>query len=188
MKNKFNGLSSILTILMCTYLLSCSLSKGDISGNIYLTMKSGDIKKAAGIKVMLLEDKDGLLSEQVKEVQLKHLNSLNELSAALSSYAASSDYEYYQETMKKAESLQTEINNDLNKVFLARMIKNTQADIDGFYNFTDMPYGKYYILASYQVFDNNVDWLLPVEINNKNIKIDLTNNNSAEIFIHFKKS
>ena len=51
---EFNRILLVVVIMLSPIVGTACSGSGDVSGNIFLTMKSGDVKRAAGIQVILV--------------------------------------------------------------------------------------------------------------------------------------
>ena len=78
-------------------------------------------------------------------------------------------------------------NEKLANLFSANVYKSVQSDVNGYYEFDDIPYGKYYLLAEFKVFDSRAEWLELVEVQQKETKCDLTNNNAKDVYMHLSE-
>lgn len=164
-------------VVLCPaiFFLWAYMTHGKLSGNIYAVMKSGDVKKAAGITVYLLKvDNPQAIIAEVDRLDSEYHKSMSDL---FNKDLHGSDY------LDESRRIEMEYKRLLNKYLLSKKCQETQTDVNGSYEFQKIPYDKYMLLATYKVFDNNIDWLLPVEINKKESKIDLTNNNTTYISI-----
>lgn len=216
------------------------MTHGKLSGNVYVTMKSGDVKKAAGIDIYALKDAQRVLSEIEKikhdsEIALDEVNKeeadiykafifnkidiilglakeypvgstsddvlLNRSQCDLSILEAK-EYAFKYCSMILPESktlapfrtkvaeLRTKKNNvkkehdkNISTLLFSGKENKVQTDVDGFYSFQGLKYGKYLLFARYEVFDNKITWLTVAEIKERENKLDLTTNNSTgEIF------
>lgn len=71
----------LIVLLPVTYLLGSYMTHGKLSGNVYVTMKSGDIKKAAGIEVYLLKIGDlSSLNEKLRKLKAEAHRTIFDLS------------------------------------------------------------------------------------------------------------
>lgn len=169
-------------------------NSGRISGNIFVTMKSGDIKKGAGITVTLLKNQDTILNG-FKQIQQEYTQPLLELAQTLDKVKelqnnASTYIEalhLWNDTVPKAKQLDASYNDKLNALFIAHVYKTVQSDVNGSYDFTDIPYGKYCLLTEFTVFETRTQWLEPLEIKQKDTKLDLTNNNAKDVYQHMSE-
>jgi len=169
-----------------------SISIGKIFGNIFVSMKSGDIKKAGGITVTLLKNQDTIMkgvdqiAREVKEPLLEvseAMSKVQELQAKSSAYLESRDL--WNATVMKLRQIESSYNKKLDNLFASNVSKIIQSDVNGYYEFIDIPYGKYCILTEFTVFETHAQWLEPIEVKQKDTKIDLTNNNTrGTVYIH----
>lgn len=163
----------LIVLSSATFFLWSYMTHGKVSGNIYAVMKSGDVKKAAGITVYLLKvDSPETVSDELRRLYEDHSNSTLNIIKNRSDYLA------------ELRRLDTTYQATLDKLLLSKRVQETQTDVNGFYDFLKIPYGKYMILTTYKVFENNLEWLHPVEINKKETKVDLTNSNTTPFPIY----
>lgn len=183
----------ILVILIpIVYFLLAYMTHGKLSGNVYLTMKSGDVKKAAGIEILLLKVKDAdKFKEEIAKANLEALASIAPLLKQATeakemadiyydlykSYSGSKKFEEYEDIIGKIKTIWGDYNTKVHNLFNPKVIKKAQTDVDGFYQFSRIKHGKYLVYAHFRVFDENIDWLFPVEVNQRENKLDLTNSN-----------
>lgn len=197
-ENKFTKKKLVLLIAVpfivlipIIYFLSFYMTHGHLSGNVFLTTQSGDTKKAAGIEVYLLkiEDPDST-AKKISEINHDYAGRI--LSEKLDAKYAYEDYEHYKPVQDTAEkyhnkwrehinqsnNLIVERNDKIRDLLFSHLLKKTSTDVNGYYKFMDIRHGKYSIFTTYSVFPTH--WLCPVEINNRENKIDLTNSNMSE--------
>lgn len=161
-------------VVLCPamFFLLSYMTHGKVSGNIYAVMKSGDVKKAAGVTVYLLKaDTPQAISAEVDRINNEYHNSILLIGKDL----------HGAEYLDESRRIETTYKKMLYKYFFSKKFQETQTDVNGSYDFQKIPYDKYMFLATFKVFDNSLDWLLPIEINKKETKIDLSNNNTTYI-------
>jgi hypothetical protein len=164
-------------------------------------MKSGDIKKVAvaGVDVVLYKvDNPNAVLQQIDNIQKQYMKLLTEsvreygetvreMQEKSDEYTkfrdSCSEKAYEQSISKSAEKklrikqLKAEHNSKINGILTPFIFKKGKSDVNGHYEFADAPYGKYIVFSNYSIFEENGDWLYPIEVNNKENRIDLTNNN-----------
>jgi hypothetical protein len=57
-------------------------------------------------------------------------------------------------------------------------VQTARADASGRYEFRGVKPGRYYVFTGYRVFDNEVYWMVPVEIKSGKQTLDLSNANT----------
>lgn len=185
----------LIVLIPAIYSLWSYMTHAKLSGNVYLTMKSGDIKKAAGIGVYLLkvDDKAGLNKKlgEIKEEAHRTIFDLSydakdmQLGVDVCEKEPSKD-EFCQEYLQKYKGILAKIegarekrNSKVMQLFEPLIIAQTVTDINGFYQLSNFTRSKYYIFASYSLFDNHIVWVEPIEINQRKIVLDLNNDNRS---------
>ena len=195
------GLS--LVVLVCVGFITKYYfhKEGKVFGDIYVTLKSGDIKRVAvaGADVVLYKvDNPNAVLQQIDSIQKQYMNLLtgsvreyretvNEMQERSAEYTrfrdSCSEKAYEQSISKSAEKklrvkqLKAEHNSKINGILTPFIFKKGKSDVKGHYEFTDAPYGKYVVFSNYSILEENGDWLYPIEVSNKENRIDLTNNN-----------
>jgi hypothetical protein len=91
-----------------------------------------------------------------------------------------------EDRIKHVNQLIDKRNDKIRKILFLSQPKKVQTDVNGNYEFSDIPFGKYTIFASYEILDKSVQWLYPLETKQKDEKIDLTNNNMLDKNIFMK--
>ncbi|MDA8241971.1 MAG: hypothetical protein M0Z67_16600 [Nitrospiraceae bacterium] len=177
---------------------------GKISGNIFVSMKSGDVKKAAGIKVMLLKNYEQVASEydqilgEYKQQSMPMLLKAQQGFAERKNVRVRDEREYFEESTKnnfmkvdllsKLGQLDRTYNQKFAALFSANLYKTVQSDVNGYYEFGDIPYGKYFLLSEFTVFDSRSEWLLTVDVQQKENRYDLSNSNAKDtVYMHFSE-
>lgn len=220
-KKMFLFIGIILVILIpVVYLLWSYMTHGKLSGNVYATMKSGDVKKAAGIEIYLLkiEDSNNFFNE-IKRLKHETKNILDELYGQAEERKKYVDmdkdmYEFnkekaehfrklrdeyvrkvfeqdadkyrgsylenlvkYEDVLAKIDKAKKDHNTKIMELFYPCIIKKNQTDVNGSYSFSNIENGIYFLYCSYKVFNDSIEWLYPIEVNQRENKLDLTNNN-----------
>lgn len=173
------------------------MTHGKLSGNIYVTMKSGDVKKAAGIEVYLftVAQPENLIKEiEQKKMEAdlalfavakeemewlsKEYEMLKQSGESSKRYAFNKDY-----YNAKTDNTKKEHNKVIGQLLFSGKENKVQTDVNGVYEFQGLKRGKYLLLARHKVFDNKITWLTIAEIKERENKLDLTTNNGTdEIF------
>lgn len=213
-------------LIPVVYFLWVYMTHGKLSGNVYVSMKSGDSKKAAGIEILLLkvDDADSFKEEIVKanlealgsiaplldqSTEIKkmvdsyyswykfyseEIDKIDSYSFQITEYAKNKKKEFnenkekewdsysqeskkYEDIIGKIKTIRGDYNAKVLNLFSPKVINKAQTDVNGFYQFSRIKHGKYLVYAHFKVFDENIDWLFPVEVNQAEINLDLTNSN-----------
>jgi len=201
----------ILVVLVCVVYITKYYfhEEGKVFGDIYVTMKSGDIKRVAvaGVDVVLYKvDNPNAVLQQIDSIQKQYMKLLtesvreygetvNEMQEKSDEYTkfrdSCSEKAYEQSISKSAEKklrikqLKAEHNSKINGILTPFIFKKGKSDVKGHYEFTGAPYGKYIVFSSYSILEENGDWLYPIEVNNKENRIDLTTNNIYQEHIFY---
>jgi len=187
LKSNAKGLMTIGVLLL---LAACS---GDVSGELYVTMKSGDVKRGADVQVIVVGER--LMAEWRKGREMLRSEYREARVAAESARARSlnldkslhdpsdvgvRDYMLADERASEAERRVAEVKRrymDMTKLVDGATAK-ARTDVNGHYEMKGIPPGKYYVIATHKVFDNELSWLVPVEVHGGAQKVDLSNSNS----------
>jgi hypothetical protein len=137
--------------------------KAELSGEIFVTMKSGDVKRGADVEVgivradgQFLNAWTGLLEESTQTIR-----------------ASTS-------TLDLAERL-LPIRSRARQLVGTNLVKTVRANAEGRYRFEGVPPGTYLAIAQYQVFDNEVKWSNLVTLKSGENTFNFTNSNAGGV-------
>jgi hypothetical protein len=169
----------------------CSRS-GDLSGNVFVTMKSGDVKRAAGIQVVLVHATDqfqgdwkklvGEFTAEYKKADAGYQDANKAMRESYSTYAGEKSMEWAKYVDRVVDTYRARAKELIAKT---QMTSGT-TDVNGGYAFQDIPAGRYFLFVEYQVFDNQFYWMTPVEVNSRSQKLDLSNGNQGWPFTYLR--
>jgi len=182
--------------------------EGKVLGDIYVSVKSGELKRVAvaGVNVVLyrVDNPDAVL-QQIGSIQKQYIklitegereyretvNEIQQRSDEYTKFRDSSSEEAYEQSISKSaekklqiKQLKAEHNSKIEGILAPFIYKEGKSDANGHYEFSDAPYGKYIVYSYYSIFEENGDWLYPVEVNNKENRMDLTNKNMTKVFLY----
>lgn len=172
----------------------------DVGGDVFITMKSGDVKRGADVEVCLVPVSPKFDAEWG---ELAATYTANYASAVAALKVASSESDRL-----RAAAFKDILNNAKRDAWLgastraglaagrvdavtpayraeamklvAREAKAVmRTDVNGHYEFKGPPAGRYYVFARYIVFSNDVQWKIPVDLKPGPQKVDLSNSNSG---------
>ena len=150
----------IFYVLVMILFISSVASASDIKGTIGVVLKSGDIKYGAKVDVYL----------STMEVSVPTM-------ASESSYKNPYDYKRALVVALSAawQSIQREMNAP------SYISQKTKANFSGKFSFTGVSSGKYFIVVTYPttIAMHKVLWQLPIVIGNKDLEVELSNDNMA---------
>jgi len=147
----------VLVIILATRSIALA---SDVSGTIGVILKSGDIKYGAKVDVYLT----------TKEVSVPAIGSE-------SSYNNPHDYE--KALLDSLYAAFKQVQWEIDTVDYVKQL--TKADLSGKFSFKDVSPGKYFIVVTFPttIAMHLVFWQLPVMVENKDIEVELSNDNMA---------
>ena len=160
--------------------LLLSACSGEVSGTVYVTMRSGDVKRGADLEVGLIQDH--VMSELTKasvDFKASYGQAESAYQDATSGASAGNDegLARVREAQGRVDAVRKEWLDRAAKLVRTAAVKVTRTDVNGHYEFKGVSRGKYYIMASHRVFDNDLFWLVPVEVHGAQT-VDLSNSNT----------
>lgn len=172
---------------------------GKVTGNVFATMQSGDVKRAAGTEIILMKDNGSLISdyEQIKQTCREEIRPLfdsymkvsKEISDVLTPgrYNHGSFMELEAEKIKRQKMYEEAKDRCFTKIralFASNMFQKANTDVNGYYTFSNIPFGKFYVFSQFEVFSNKLEWLEPIDLNSNEAKLDLTNSNKRNVITY----
>jgi hypothetical protein len=132
-----------------------------LSGEVFVTMKSGDVKRGADVEIGLvraelefMEAWTALLKESTQSIQ------------------GATDM------INLAERLEP-VRQRARQLIGPNLVRTVRANAEGRYRFVDIRPGTYMIIAQHQVFDNHLRWSRIVHLESGENSFNLTNSNSG---------
>lgn len=147
----------VLVIILATRSIALA---SDVSGTIGVILKSGDIKYGAKVDVYLT----------TKEVSVPAIGSE-------SSY--NNPYDYEKALLDSLFAAFKQVQREIDTVDYVKQL--TKADLSGKFSFKDVSPCKYFIVVTFPttIAMHKVFWQLPVVVENKDIEVELSNDNMA---------
>lgn len=194
------------TFAVALALVACSRTE-ELSGDVFVTMKSGDVKRGANVEIALIPATEQFESEWKKTVGEFKLNYASAESSAQQAREVSDQaYKRYSDSIgsriganfteserkswnseserasaaqEYVQEVRARYHEAARKVIAAAQPRTVRTDVNGHYEFRGVPHGRYYIFAAHQVFENDLHWIVPVEVKSQPNLIDLSNNNEG---------
>jgi len=172
----------IFYVLVMMLALSCNESASDIKGSIGVIMNSGDIKYGSKVDVYLTTKEvsfPAAVSERTQRIRV--------LGAEKGSHPPSDPIVRnalmfnYQVVLKNSILKATlEIVREM-KASDYYVRQRTKSNLSGKFRFADVSPGKYFIVVMYPttIAMHYVFWQLPIVVENKNLEVELSNDNMA---------
>lgn len=169
---------------------ACSRSAA-ISGTIFVTTKSGDVKRGADVEVVLIarsEKLDTEVARVVKEGEERQAKVREEYLASLQQLVnrgtiTSEMYRDYSDNLLPSlptlRQIQAVTGNLLRQVVADGKVASARTDVNGVYVFKDVARGRYFLYTEHKLFDKEISWLVPIEMKGDDQKMDLSNSNSG---------
>jgi hypothetical protein len=182
---------SIVALLLL--LVGCS-RKTDISGDVFVSMKSGDVKRAADALVTVVpasaafEQERRALEESFQAAVRVHRERILPLDAAwkrlietrrCDGHTCSDAVRVAGEAWKNLEKAVDEYQAKARELLQKHAIQTTRTDSNGHFEVKDFDRQKVYLHAEIRVFENQLAWLVPVELKERKQKVDLSGSNSG---------
>jgi hypothetical protein len=183
-------------ILLCAtpLLTACS---GDVSGNVYVTTRSGDVKRGADVQVSLVRDQHvpeftrtiedattayGEATAAYQDAKTRSDQAFQaQLRGARSGWSRSTEHEEALaragEAQRHAAAVKSEWLDRIAEIVQKAAVKATRTDVNGRYELNGVPRGKYHVVASHRVLDSNFVWVVPVDVRGAQV-LDLSNSNA----------
>lgn len=201
----------LVVIVFSVFITKNYFQRGKVFGDIYVTMQSGDIKRVAGVDVVLYKVANpDTVFQEIINVKTQFLEASEEALKEVDKFNAETkektdEYEKFREpsllelakdrNLKAKEKysylkqLRAEHNSKVNGILTHLLFKKGKTDVNGHYEFSDIPYGKYIVSSNYYIFKEKIGWLHPIEVNNRENNVDLTNNNMSKgaLFIYSRE-
>lgn len=150
-----------------------------LSGDIFVTMKSGDVKRGAGLEVVLIPDTPEF------QAAWAEMSAVYRPSIVSALRSIKEDADKYWMKERNEEQL-----NFWKLLYAGAAIKvagrhatglATRTDANGHYEVTEVKPGKYVVFASTVLFDRPISWLVPIDLAapGGTRKLDLSNTNEG---------
>lgn len=173
---------------LCSSLLVAGCSAptqkaASLSGHVYVTLQSGESNIGRGIEVILIKDNEGFKNgqTQIAAVETALKEKINR------GTAKATDIDQINPLSELIGLAKRHI-IEINMFYAASAFQKARADIEGFYQFTGIPTGQYYLYARYQTSMDEGHWFVPIILQGGiSQEIDLSNHNlindSAELHV-----
>ncbi len=184
--------------------LSEAPARGDIVGDVFVRMKSGDVKRLADLQIALIDPNpdfqtnwDRLLADfttaydsverDLREADARRDEAWKRLRAAS---ILTDDYTAKNRAWEAASQDTIAAGGRVDEVvqgYRARAMRlaiehaviTARTDVNGHYEARGLPHRKYYVLAESKVYDQPVRWMVPVDLKTSVAKMDLSNSNAG---------
>lgn len=140
---------------------------GGVEGDVYLSMQSGDVKKGAGLRVVLLTEPDVVVA------------AITTRCAAWERYYQTKP-EDYDDHLAKGPQLEA----DLAAILSRTAVREVGTGMNAHYTFTGVPVGAYLLYTRFRIAKRNYGWSVPVRIlagQSLTVDLDTEKENSATI-------
>src|SRR5574337_721224 len=177
----------IFAIVGALVLTSCS---SDVTGNVFVRMKSGDAKRTADVEVVLVSDTPQFKSAWAKGIQQFKTayadvdDAFRETKRQVESLQRSGAVDAYRAALARRHAAATEIDSTVTQYqeHAVKLIRSGRAhsgrtDVNGHYKLTAVGSGKYFLFAHVQVFDTDLYWMVPIQVGSGAHTYDLSNSN-----------
>jgi hypothetical protein len=161
-------LEPILLALFLMLASGCSPSTADLSGDVFVTMRSGDVKRGAGVEVLLISPTPQFEADWRE--MLTKIEGCNNVALALGK-----DYR-----PSVAECLLSGwFTVDPGTLLRRHQAHAIRTDANGHYELKALRREKYLVYARLDVFENIVAWMVPIDLTAGSKKLDLSNHNQG---------
>ena len=176
--------------------------KAELTGEIFVTMKSGDVKRGADVEVGLVRVDgafqsawDAILRDYERAMD-EGLARVNQARARAESINTSDFRRSFGAQMAVFDEKRvaidewkraTDVLSDVPAPFQQRaraligpnLVTTVRGNADGRYAFKSISPGRYYVIAQHQIFDNHLKWAVPITLNPGENTLSLTNTNGS---------
>lgn len=165
----------VVTTAIIVYFIAKPNNIGKISGNIFATMQSGDVKRAAGIEVCLIKDENSFMDAFQKMQETCR----NEVEAIIFDKDYHAGYGGEEDFKRKlhVDQIIAVCHAKLREFLQGNTVQKATTDVNGLFEFSNVPFGNYYVFSQFEVFTQKLEWLEPVDLKSKEVKMDLSNLN-----------
>src|SRR6266550_5421501 len=157
----------VVCAIVCgmTLLTSCQQrATGSISGDVFLRMQNGDVKRGAGNMVALLGPADSVLTARARIC-----TAYGELLLAAARQGGNP----------------TDVVGKLDTILLRFTVASSKTGINAHYHFDQVRPGKYILWAETMIGDNNYTWWAPVVVAGRDsVSKDLDNSTEARAAVY----
>jgi hypothetical protein len=159
--------------LLCLFLAQCGFFKADVAGDVFVTMKSGDVKRGAGIEVFIVPDTAEFRAEWDKMVASGFSKWLG---IWVRSVRARPEYIPGPEHLANAMEIYGAAAEKVVRRFQPQVVRT---DINGHYEGRGLRRGPYFVFARFSVSRENLAWMVPLDLTSGSRKLDLASNNQG---------
>lgn len=186
--------------LLCLLALASSAHAGaKLTGDVFLAMQSGDVKRAADLQVLVVPASPEFMSEW-EQVQTGYQQEVGPVVAEYDVLKQQYDslappdirdlsgtgqrnrlgIQLLSQMRQVADSrwipLQQKYTQSALAVIRKHSIASTRTDVNGHFE-TELPPAKYFVYARYAIVRTLVYWLVPLEMQDRELKLSLSNSN-----------
>jgi len=184
---------------LALFLTACS---ADVSGTVYLTTRSGDVRRGADVPVLLVHEQfmgewteaSTTFKASYRQAAVAYVEARTRLQRAHGDHVRSRtgyrvgdgrSYEEAGERVRDAaarlDAVKKEWSEHTATLAKRATVRSSRTDVNGHYVFQGVPRGKYYVMASHKVSADELFWLVPVEVR-RTQSVDLSSSNRSYPF------
>jgi hypothetical protein len=179
-----------LVLFFCLVSTSAASFQGaKLSGDLFVTMESGDVKRGADVEVVVLPASSEFTAEwdavqngyqrEVAPIVNEYDPLMAEASASGTSYPRAK--ELFKQVKQIADTrwlpLQRQYTQAAFEVISKYAQAKTRTDVNGHFEIEGLQPGKYFVYSRHTVFKNVMYWMVPVNLDSESKKVSLSNSN-----------
>jgi len=143
---------------------------GDLSGDVFVRLESGGVERAAGIEVALVRATD--FEAVWAEVTARR--------EAVRPDTAAAGVDEWSTDAKQARTAARRVLAILRSSTIpSPAAQTTMTDGTGHYRFPRVPRGRFYVVATHSISDDQLIWAVPIEIGGGTQRLDLSSRNES---------
>lgn len=162
--------------LRATTTSATSSAKGVIEGDVYLLMRSGDVRKGAGLAVHLIRDPDAvsaLLTANCDQYRpryadLEHLQTKRQQEVTDNIGRSTSDFQQALDNQRRAYGQMTELFDSTtasaDRILLAASLTSVNSGVNAHFKFENVPAGSYGLWTQFPIGEHSYQWFIPLRL------------------------
>lgn len=187
-----------ITLLAASLALLLAACSADVSGSVYVTMRSGDVRRGADVRVVLVReqfvsqwtDASATFRTSFEQARSAHEDAITRSQRATEEYLRGVGTRYVDrrhydeaterrvEAARRMDAVRKEWLDHTATLIQRATVAAVRTDMNGYYEFKGVPRGKYYLVANHKVFEKDLFWAVPIEVRRTHT-LDLSNSNSS---------